>query len=40
MAAALKPRYVEGMGGDTRFDGSVGSNVAKVFADLETGLYP
>ena len=40
VAAALKPRYVEGMGGETRFDGSIGSNVAKVFADLEAGLYP
>ena len=40
VAAVLKPRYVEGMGGETRFDGSIGSNVTKVFADLERGLYP
>lgn len=40
VAAALKARYAEAMGGETRFDGSIGSNVAKVFADLEAGLYP
>ena len=40
VAAALKGRYAEGMGGETRFDGSIGSNVTKVFADLEAGLYP
>jgi cyclase len=40
VAAALKGRYAEGMGGETRFDGSIGSNVTKVFADLEAGRYP
>jgi glyoxylase-like metal-dependent hydrolase (beta-lactamase superfamily II) len=37
VAAALKPRYDEGMGG--RFDGSVGANVEKVYGDLEAKRY-
>jgi glyoxylase-like metal-dependent hydrolase (beta-lactamase superfamily II) len=37
VAAALKPRYDEGMGG--RFDGSIGGNVEKVYKDLEAKLY-
>jgi glyoxylase-like metal-dependent hydrolase (beta-lactamase superfamily II) len=37
VAAALKPKYDEGMGG--RFSGSVGANVEKVFKDLEARLY-
>jgi cyclase len=40
VAAALKPRHAEGMGGSKRFDESVGSNVEKVYKDLEAGLYP
>jgi glyoxylase-like metal-dependent hydrolase (beta-lactamase superfamily II) len=36
-AAALRPRYEEGMSG--RFAGSVGANVEKVFKDLEARLY-
>jgi cyclase len=39
VAAALKPRYAEGMGGVTMFDGSIGANVEKVFRDLEAGRY-
>jgi cyclase len=38
--AALRPRFAEPMGGAERFDGSVGANVAKVYADLEAKLYP
>jgi glyoxylase-like metal-dependent hydrolase (beta-lactamase superfamily II) len=37
VAAALKPKYDEGMGG--RFSGSVGSNIEKVYKDLEAKLY-
>ena len=37
MAAALKPKYDEGMEG--RFAGSVGANVEKVYKDLEAKLY-
>jgi glyoxylase-like metal-dependent hydrolase (beta-lactamase superfamily II) len=37
VAAALKPRYDEGMGG--RFDGAVGANVEKVYGDLEAKRY-
>jgi cyclase len=40
VATALKPRYAEGMGGAAMFDGSVGSNVEKVYKDLEAKLYP
>jgi cyclase len=40
VAAALKPRHAEAMGGGERFDGSVGANVEKVYRDLESGLYP
>ena len=40
VATALKARYAEGMGGETRFDSSIGNNVAKVFGDLEAGSYP
>ncbi|HEY7514324.1 MAG TPA: MBL fold metallo-hydrolase [Vicinamibacteria bacterium] len=39
VAAALKPRYMDGMGGATMFDGGVGANVEKVFKDLEGGRY-
>ncbi len=39
VAAALKPRYAEGMGGATMFDGGVGANVEKVFRDLEAVRY-
>jgi len=28
------------MGGGEMFDGSVGSNVEKVYRDLEAGRYP
>ena len=37
VAAALKPKYDAGMGG--QFDGSIGANVAKVYADLEAKKY-
>jgi len=37
VAAALKPKYDEGMGG--RFSGSVGGNVEKVYKELAAGLY-
>jgi cyclase len=37
VAKALKPKYDAPM--DGRFDGSVGSNVEKVFRDLEAGAY-
>src|SRR5262245_26656509 len=40
VAAALKPRYAEGMGGATMFDEGVGPNVEKVWKDLEAGTYP
>jgi cyclase len=39
VAAALKARYAEAMGGATRFDESIGANVEKVFRDLEAGRY-
>jgi len=39
VAAALRPRHAETMGGRERFDGSVGSNVEKVYRDLEARLY-
>jgi cyclase len=39
VAAALKARYAEPMGGATRFDESIGANVEKVFRDLEAGRY-
>ena len=39
VAAALRPRHAEPMGGDERFDGSIGANVEKVFRDLEARLY-
>jgi cyclase len=39
VAAALKPRYAEGMGGASMFDGGIGANVEKVFKDLEAGRY-
>jgi glyoxylase-like metal-dependent hydrolase (beta-lactamase superfamily II) len=39
VAAALKPRHAEGMGGATMFDGGIGANVEKVFKDLEAGRY-
>ncbi len=38
--AALRPRFAQAMGGAERFDGSLGANVAKVYADLEAKLYP
>jgi glyoxylase-like metal-dependent hydrolase (beta-lactamase superfamily II) len=38
--AALRPKFAEPMGGTTAFDGSIGANVAKVYADLEAKLYP
>jgi glyoxylase-like metal-dependent hydrolase (beta-lactamase superfamily II) len=38
--AALSSRFAEPMGGATQFDGSVGANVAKVYADLDARLYP
>jgi glyoxylase-like metal-dependent hydrolase (beta-lactamase superfamily II) len=38
--AALRPRFVEGMGGAPQFDGSIGANVAKVFGDLQAKRYP
>jgi cyclase len=38
--AALRPRFAEPMGGAEQFDGSIGANVAKVYADLEAKLYP
>jgi glyoxylase-like metal-dependent hydrolase (beta-lactamase superfamily II) len=37
VAAALQPKYDEGMGG--RFADSVGGNVEKVFKDLQAKLY-
>jgi glyoxylase-like metal-dependent hydrolase (beta-lactamase superfamily II) len=37
VAAALKPKYDEGMSGE--FSGSVGGNVEKVYRDLEAGRY-
>ncbi len=37
VAAALKPKYDEGMGG--QFAESVGGNVEKVYRDLEAGRY-
>jgi hypothetical protein len=37
---ALKPRYAETMGGAQAFDGSIGSNVEKVYGDLEAKRYP
>jgi glyoxylase-like metal-dependent hydrolase (beta-lactamase superfamily II) len=37
VAAALKPKYDEGMAG--RFSASVGANVEKVYKDLEAKLY-
>ena len=37
VAAALKPKYDEGMSG--RFSESVGANVEKVYRDLEAGRY-
>jgi len=37
VAAALKPKYDEAMGG--RFTGSVGGNVEKVYKDLEEKRY-
>jgi glyoxylase-like metal-dependent hydrolase (beta-lactamase superfamily II) len=37
VAAALKPKYDEGMSG--RFSDSVGANVEKVYKDMEAGLY-
>lgn len=40
VAAVLKPRHAESMGGRERFDGSVGSNVEKVYRDLDAGKYP
>jgi glyoxylase-like metal-dependent hydrolase (beta-lactamase superfamily II) len=40
VAALLKPRHAEAMGGTERFDGSVGANVEKVYRDLEAGKYP
>ena len=40
VAAALRQRYAERMGGFEAFDGSIGANVEKVFGDLEAGRYP
>jgi cyclase len=40
VAAALRPRHAETMGGGERFDGSIGANVEKVYRDLEAGSYP
>lgn len=37
VAAALKPKYEEGMSG--RYTGSVGANIEKVYKDLEAKLY-
>jgi cyclase len=37
---ALRPQFAEPMGGAQQFDGSIGANVAKVYADLEAKLYP
>lgn len=39
VAAALRSRHAEPMGGSERFDGSIGANVEKVFRDLEARLY-
>jgi glyoxylase-like metal-dependent hydrolase (beta-lactamase superfamily II) len=39
VAAALRARHAEPMGGNERFDGSIGANVEKVFRDLEARLY-
>ncbi len=38
--AVLGSRFAEPMGGASQFDGSVGANVTKVYADLEAKLYP
>ena len=40
VSAALRPRYAETMGGEKAFDGSIGSNVDKVYGDLEAKRYP
>jgi glyoxylase-like metal-dependent hydrolase (beta-lactamase superfamily II) len=40
VSAVLKPRYAETMGGAQAFDGSIGSNVGKVYGDLEAKRYP
>jgi glyoxylase-like metal-dependent hydrolase (beta-lactamase superfamily II) len=39
VAAALRLRHAETMGGATRFDEGVGPNVEKVFRDMEARLY-
>jgi glyoxylase-like metal-dependent hydrolase (beta-lactamase superfamily II) len=40
VAAVLKPRYAEAMGGATMFDEGFGANIEKVWKDLEAGTYP
>jgi hypothetical protein len=40
VAAALRSRYAERMGGFDQFDESIGANVEKVFGDLEAGRTP